>query len=237
MLEGLRPGVAARLGIGPDDLPASVVHCSITGFGPDGRHAQRAGHDLNYLGWAGVLEDTPTWPPLPIADLAAGALGAVTEILAALVRRAPHGRGRAAQRLDDASEPCARRASPRRRPGRPAPHGGLACYGVYATADGRRLTLAALEPRFFATVCEVIGRPELAERQYGSEQEALGRELAAAFGERPLAEWLELFDGEDACVGPVSTRAEAAVEFGDGSSAATTRARRPHGRLGGRDRG
>ena len=51
--------------------------------------------------------------------------------------------------------------------------GGLACYGVYATADGRRLTVAALEPRFFATVCEVIGRPELAERQYGSEQEAL----------------------------------------------------------------
>ena len=94
VLEGLRPGVAARLGIGPDDLPRRVVHCSITGFGPDGRHAQRAGHDLNYLGWAGVLEDTPTWPPLPIADLAAGALGAVTEILAALSARRARARAR-----------------------------------------------------------------------------------------------------------------------------------------------
>ena len=71
VLEGLRPGVADRLGIGADDLPLSVVHCSITGFGHDGRHAQRVGHDLNYLGWAGVLEDTPTWPPVQIADLGA----------------------------------------------------------------------------------------------------------------------------------------------------------------------
>ena len=91
--KGFGPGVAARLGVGPDDLPASVVHCSITGFGPEGRHAQRAGHDLNYLGWAGVLEDTPSCPPLPIADLAAGGLGAVTEVLAALVRRARTGEG------------------------------------------------------------------------------------------------------------------------------------------------
>ena len=96
VIEGLRPGVAARLGVGPDDVPASVVHCSITGFGHEGPHAQQAGHDLNYLGWAGVLEDTPTCPPLPIADLAAGGLGAVTEVLAALVRRAAHRRGRAA---------------------------------------------------------------------------------------------------------------------------------------------
>ena len=58
VLEGFRPGVAARLGIGPDDVPATTVYCSITGFGAAGRHAQRAGHDLNYLGWAGVLEDT-----------------------------------------------------------------------------------------------------------------------------------------------------------------------------------
>ena len=107
MLEGLRPGVAARLGIGADDLPASLVHCSVTGFGPEGRHAQRAGHDLNYLGWAGVLEDTPTWPPVQIADLAAGGLGAVTEVLAALVGRARTGRGAPRERLDDASEPPA----------------------------------------------------------------------------------------------------------------------------------
>ena len=76
--------VAERLGIGPADVPGSVVYCSITGFGTDGRHAARVGHDLNYLGWAGVLEDTvPSPPPVQAADLAAGALGAVTQVLAA----------------------------------------------------------------------------------------------------------------------------------------------------------
>jgi alpha-methylacyl-CoA racemase len=214
VLEGLRPGVAARLGIGPDDLSPSIVHCSITGFGPEGRHALRAGHDLNYLGWAGVLEDTPACPPLPIADLAAGALGAVTEILAALVRRARTGEG---ARLSVSMTHRSHALVEHRLAGDPGDRlltGGLACYGVYPTSDGRRLTVAALEPRFFATVCEVLGRPELAERQYGGDQDSLARELAAGFQERPLAEWLELFESRDACVGPVSTREEAAAEFG-----------------------
>ena len=70
------------------------------------------------------------------------------------------------------------------------------------------------EPKFFARVCELIGRAELSERQYGDAQEELTQELEAAFASRPLAEWLELFDGEDVCVGPVATRAEASVEFG-----------------------
>ena len=213
VLEGLRPGVADRLGIGADDLPLSVVHCSITGFGHDGRHAQRVGHDLNYLGWAGVLEDTPTWPPVQIADLGAGALGAVTEVLAALVRRGRTGEG---ARLAVSMTHRSHALVAYRLEGDPGDRlltGGLACYRVYPTADGRRLTVAALEPRFFATVCAVLGRPELAERQYGGDQEALARELAAAFATRSLADWLERFDGEEACVGPVSTRAEAAAEF------------------------
>ena len=92
--------------------------------------------------------------------------------------------------------------------------GGLACYRVYPTADDRHLTLAALEPRFFARVCVLLGRPELAERQYGDLQEQLAGELAAAFAARPLDEWLARFEGEDVCVGPVATRAEAAAEFG-----------------------
>ena len=77
VLESFRPGVAARLGIGPNDVPERVVYCSITGFGLGGRHEQRAGHDVNYLGWPGVLEDTtPGLPPVQAADLAARALGA-----------------------------------------------------------------------------------------------------------------------------------------------------------------
>src|SRR5215212_8031639 len=86
VLEGFRPGVAARLGVGPDAARTDAVYCSITGFGGEGAHVLRAAHDLNYLGWAGALEDTaPAVPPLQIADLAAGGLGAVTQILAALL--------------------------------------------------------------------------------------------------------------------------------------------------------
>jgi len=214
VLEGLRPGVAARLGIGPDDLPASLVHCSITGFGSEGRHARRAGHDLNYLGWAGALEDTPSCPPLQIADLAAGALGAVTEVLAALVRRANTGEG---ARLCVSMTHRSHGLVDHRLGGDPRERmltGGLACYRVYATADSRYLTLAALEPKFFARVCALLGRPALAELQYGDAQEVLATELATGFAERPLADWLARFDGEDVCVGPVATRVEAAAEFG-----------------------
>ena len=92
--------------------------------------------------------------------------------------------------------------------------GGLACYRVYATADGRSLTLGALEPKFFARLCEVLERPDLAERQYDAEQEPLALELATMFATRSLAEWLTLFEHEDVCVGPVATRAEAAADLG-----------------------
>ena len=150
----------------PTTCPTSAVYCSITGFGADGPHVARAGHDLNYLGWAGVLEDTaPGLPPLQPADLAAGALGAVVEVLAARARARAHRPRRAADDLDDSRLAPARRAP--RSGGDPLPRfltGGLACYRIYATADDRWLTVGALEPKFFVRLCEVIGRPELAER-------------------------------------------------------------------------
>jgi alpha-methylacyl-CoA racemase len=215
VLESFRPGVAARLGVGPDDVPESVVYCSITGFGYEGRHVARAGHDLNYLGWAGVLADTaPAWPPVQVADLAAGSLGAVVRILAALLERGRSGRGAhvVVSMTHGSHDLVAHRLG-----GDPVPRlltGGLACYRSYPTADGRHLTVGALEPKFFARLCEVLGRPELAERQYADDQEALAAELAAIFAERSLDDWLELVDGEDVCVGPVFTLAEAAVELG-----------------------
>jgi len=215
VLEGFRPGVAERLGIGPADVPASVVYCSITGFGTEGRHATRVGHDLNYLGWAGVLEDTaPSPPPLQAADLAAGALQAVTHVLAALVRRGRTGEG---ARIVVSMTHGAHELASHRLGGDPLPRlltGGLACYATYATADGRYLTLGALEPVFFARACELVGRPELADRQYGNGQDALWEELAAVFAGRTLADWLALFDGEEVCVGPVATLAEAHADLG-----------------------
>ena len=216
VLEGFRPGVAARLGIGPDDAPETAVYCSITGFGTEGPHASRAGHDVNYLGWAGVLEDTaPGLPPIQPADLAAGALGAVAEVLAALLERARTGLG---ARLTISMTHGSHRLVSHRLGGDPLPRfltGGLACYRIYRTADDRHLTVGALEPKFFARLCEVIERPDLAARQFDPDgQDALAAELGAVFETRPLAGWLQLFDGEDVCVGPVATLVEGAATFG-----------------------
>ena len=217
VLEGFRPGVAARLGVGPDDVPERVVYCSLTGFGPEGRHALRAGHDLNYLGWAGALADTaPALPPVQAADLGAGALAAVAEVLAALLERERTGRG---ARLVISMTHGSHRFVSHRVAGDPRPHlltGGLACYRIYATADGRWLTVGALEAHFFERLCALLERPDLAPLQFADDQQALTDELAAIFAARTLAEWLELFDAEDVAVGPVATLAEAADDLGAG---------------------
>ena len=218
VLESFRPGVARRLGVGPDDVPETVVYCSFTGFGPD---ELRAGHDLNYQGYAGLLADTaPAMPPVQIADLAGGGLTAVTRILAALLERERTGRGQhvTVSLTDSAHELVSYRLG-----GEPVPRlltGGLACYRIYATADSRYLTVAALEPRFFSRLCELLGLPDLAERQWDAEQEPLAAELAQALSAKPLASWLELFDGEDVSVGPVATLDEAAGQLRRSPSAA-----------------
>src|SRR5262245_41941208 len=215
VLEGFRPGVAARLGVGPDDVPATTVYCSIAGFGDHPEHRLRAGHDLNYVGWAGVLEDTsPGLPPIQVADLAAGALGATTQVLAALVERGRTGLG---PRVVVSMTQRSHDLIPHRLGGEPVPRlltGGLACYRIYETADGRKLTLGALEPKFFRRLCELVDRVDLAERQFDVDQAALGTELEEKFRSRSLDDWLAHFGDEDVCVGPVWTRVEAAAEFG-----------------------
>jgi crotonobetainyl-CoA:carnitine CoA-transferase CaiB-like acyl-CoA transferase len=213
VLESFRPGVAERLGVGPGDLPETVVYCSLTGFGPGDL---RAGHDLNYQGYAGLLHDTaPAMPPVQVADLAAGALTAATEILAALLQRERTGRG---THLTLSLTHGAHKLVAHRLTGDPLPRlltGGLACYRIYETADGRHLTVGALEPRFFERLCELLDRPDLTPRQWDADQEALAVELAAAIATRPLAAWLELFEGEDVSAGPVATIEEAASAYGE----------------------
>lgn len=216
VIEGFRPGVADRLGIGPADLPPTVVYCSITGFGLGGRHERRAGHDLNYQGWAGLLADTaPALPPVQLADLAAGSLVAVNQILAALLARERTGRG---AHVVVSMAHGSHRFAAHRLGGEPVPKlltGGLACYGVYPTADGRHLTVAAFEEKFFARLCELLGLDELASRQFDpAAQSELADTLAETFAAKPLSAWLKLFDREDVCVGPVATLEEGAAEFG-----------------------
>ncbi len=211
VLAGFRPGVAERLGVGPDAGGERTVYCSVTGFGADDT---LAGHDLNYLGWAGALADTaPAMPPLPVADVGGG-LAIVAQVLAALLEREQTGRG---ARLTVSLTHTAHRLVAHRLGGEQAERlltGALACYRIYGTADGRHLTVAPLEKRFFARLCDLLGRPELASRQWDEDQEALAAELAEAFAERPLHKWLEVCAGEDVCVGPVATLDEAAERLG-----------------------
>jgi alpha-methylacyl-CoA racemase len=217
VLESFRPGVVERLGIGPAQLPERVVYCSFTGFRPGD---QTVGHDLNYQGWAGLLADTaPTVPPVQIADLGA-AQWAVADVLAALLQRERTGRG---AHFVVSLTHAAHQLASHRLGGEPFPRlltGGLACYRIYATADGRHLTVAALEPKFFRRLCELIGRPELASRQWDAEQEPLAADLAEIFAARTLETWLALFEGEDVSVGPVATLEEAATQLRESPSAA-----------------
>jgi alpha-methylacyl-CoA racemase len=215
VLEGFRPGVSERLGIGAGDVPDSVVYCSLTGFGAEER---RAGHDLNYVGWAGLLADTaPALPPVQVADLAGGALYAVVEILAALLEREHTGHGK---HLNVSMTHNAHRLAAHRLHGEPERTltGGLACYRIYEAADGRFLTISPVEPKFWARLCELIERPDLVERHYDEDQEALASELASVFRGRPLGDWLKLFEGEDVMAGPVATLEEASGQFGEQAS-------------------
>jgi crotonobetainyl-CoA:carnitine CoA-transferase CaiB-like acyl-CoA transferase len=130
----------------------------------------------------------------------------VVEILAALLERERTGRG--AHIVVSMTHLAHALAS-----AMPVLTQGFACYRMYACADGRYLTVGALEPKFFARLCECLGLPELTPRQFDPDQRALGDELAAVFATKTLAEWLSRLDGEDVCVGPVATRTEAAAEF------------------------
>jgi alpha-methylacyl-CoA racemase len=203
VLEGFRPGVWERLGV---ELPATTILCSITGFGLDGTRATQAGHDLNYQGYAGVLADTaPAMPPIQVADLAAGGQGAVVEVLAALLERTRTGRG---AHIVISMTHGSHRFVAHRAHDDPVPRlltGGVACYRIYETADGRHLTVAALEPKFWRRLCELLELPELTDRAFERELP----ELTLLIRSRTMRAWLDLLEGEETCVGPVLTIEEA----------------------------
>jgi alpha-methylacyl-CoA racemase len=207
VLEGFRPGVWERLGV---ELPETAILCSITGFGVGGPHMLDAGHDLNYLGYAGALADTaPALPPVQIADLGAGAQAAVIDVLAALLERARTGRG---ARLVVSMTHGSHRFVAHRLHGEPVPRlltGGAACYCIYETSDRRQLTVAALEPKFWRNLCDLLDRPDLIDRAF----DARLPELEELFRSRTQKDWLDLLEGKDTCVGPVLTLAEAAAQL------------------------
>lgn len=216
VVEGFRPGVADRLGVGYEALAArnpALVYASLTGYGSDGPMSAAAGHDIDYLAYAGVLAMTgrpggpPSLPGVQVADLAGASLLGVG-LLAALYRAQVSGRGAhvevamydaaLAWTSIHAATTWASGVSPR--PGRGALTGALPCYGLYACADGRHLVVGALEPQFWARVCDVLGRPDLVSR--GQDPSAVA-DVAAVVAGRTMADWVTAFEGVDACVAPV----------------------------------
>ena len=227
LVESFRPGVLERLGIGYEQLRERnprLIYCAITGYGQDGPRSQVAGHDANYIGYAGVLgitgreNDRPVLPGVQVGDLGGGGMAAVISILAALAARERTGLGDFCDisMMDGAfswlSMHAGQFAATHDVPERERmPLSGLfPCYRVYPARDGW-ISVGALEPQFWKALCETIDRPDLLDDAYamGARRDEVIVELSDVFRTRTRAEWMERFDGVDACVGPVNDFAEA----------------------------
>ncbi len=229
VLESFRPGVMERLGLGYEQLKEihpGLIYCAISGYGQDGPYRLRAGHDLNYAGYAGLLHynrgphGEPAMPPTQLGDLAGGSFMAVIGIMTALLGRTQTGEGRmidvsmtegvmsllpliATAYLNTGVAP---------QPGQSALDGGLPCYNIYETQDGKHITLAALEYKFWHTFCTRIGHLELLPFHQpvgpGEREQAIDT-LHAIFKTKTRDEWLAELADIDACVGPVYSIDEA----------------------------
>ena len=226
LVESFRPGVMDRFGVGYEVLSErnpKLVYCAISGYGQDGPRSQIAGHDANYIGYAGLLSiigeegRRPVLPGVQIGDLAGGGMAAVIAVLAALVRRGATGKGDYCDisMMDGAvswlsihaAEFFASGTIPQRES--TTLSGAWPCYRVYPAADGW-LTVAALEPQFWATLCESIGRPDLAEDGFatGNRRSEVFAQLEELFATKTRAEWMATFGDADVCIGPVNDFAE-----------------------------
>jgi crotonobetainyl-CoA:carnitine CoA-transferase CaiB-like acyl-CoA transferase len=227
LIEGFRPGVMARLGLGWPELHAvnpRLVMAAISGYGQQGAWSQRAGHDINYIAMAGVLQQIATprgdiaVPNFQIGDLLGGTQAALSGVLAALLGAQRTGRGRFVDIsmthevmrhhvLAAANLSATGRVAP---PGRDLLSGGAPCYGAYRTADGRHVAVGALELKFWQRLCEALQRPQWAPRHWSlgeapgsADAMRLRDDVAAVFAAPPLAHWVALFESVDCCVTPV----------------------------------
>ncbi len=235
LVESFRPGVMERLGVGYETLRAAnpkLVYCAITGYGTTGPFSDRAGHDLNYVAYAGVLDQVagrdgaPVLANFQIADLLGGALSAVTQILAALWQVARGGEGRFVD-ISMAHEAFANNVvaqvalanddAAALQPGGGLLNGGVPCYNLYRTQDDRWLAVGALELKFWQALCTALGREDWAQRHWslgqaigGSDAVSLTRDLGAVIASEPLQTWIDRLEVIDCCVSPVLKPGEAA---------------------------
>ena len=226
ILEGFRPGVVKRLGIGYSDIASvnpSVIYCSITGYGQEGPLSDQAGHDVNYLGYSGVLSligrknGPPCIPGIQIADISGG-LNAAIAILMALYHREKTGAGRYIDvSMTDSLMAMLSQAAGQIWESGSSPERGdsllshrFACYNVYGTRDDRYITLAALEMRFWESLCRYFSVPEFVSLQYEEkEQDRLITFFKKTFLSKTRDAWVALFSKKDVCLGPVLTVPEA----------------------------
>lgn len=229
LVEGNRPGVMARLGLGWDVLHArsqKLVMCSITGYGQNGPFASHAGHDLNYMATAGGLglNGERGGPPLPlsvqVADIGGGALQPAVAILGALVAVGRGGKGRwiDASMMDAAVSWLALALAAQgggERVGRGDQRlgGRYACYRVYQCKDGGFYSVGALEPKFWATLCDLIQRPDLVDLQFaeGPDGVRAHQAMESVFLSSTRKEWANKLEGLDVCCEPVLDLGEVAT--------------------------
>ena len=222
-LEAFRPGALARRGLGPEPLLAEnprLVHCSLTGYGQQGPHAGRAGHDIDYLALGGFLggncdpEGRPVLPRTQIADMTAGLVAALG-ILAALQARERTGKGQVVDVSLLGGVAALMTLPATRRLAGPDPAdeltGAFACYRIYRCRDGRHLAVGALEPKFWEALCRALGLPDRIGRQW--ERGPRGEDTIAAFervfAERDRDDWIRALKDVEACVEPVLDPKEA----------------------------
>ncbi len=229
LVEGFRPGVMQRLGLGYEvvqRLNPRLVYCSISGYGQTGPFSQKAGHDLNYCGFAGVAEQNGTpsgelaLSNVPMGDLLGGTMPAVMGILAALFDAQRTGQGRHVD-VAIADGVLAHAVIPQAgvqnhgltpAPGGDKLTGALPCYGLYPTQDGRYLAVGAFEHKFWAQFCALLQRPDLAPHHIPATPELnqwVRQEVAGQVASQPLAYWSNLLADSDCCVTPVLTVQEA----------------------------
>ena len=225
LVESFRPGVMARLGAAYATLAEvnpRLVYCALTGYGQDGPYRGRAGHDIDYIGYAGILGASldrggaPVLPAIQVGDFGGG-MAAAFGIAAGLRETAVMGRGRFVDvaMLDVAvswtAVPLASTLGTGTVPVKDALSGGLACYRTYRCADGRHVAVGALEPKFWRKLCECLGVPDLVDQHMAlpPEQERVAARLADVFIRRPRDEWVAELGDVEACVAPVNDVAEA----------------------------
>ena len=228
VLESFRPEVMEKLGCSYATLHAinpKLVYCALTGYGHSGPWRDKAGHDMNYCGYAGVLEQTgladgaPVLSNFQIADLAGGSLTAALGIVAAVYGARASGEGCFvdAAMLDGALALQVVTLAAQRTLGHANPRGGdmlsgaLPNYSVYQCADGKHLAVGALEAKFFQAFCGAVGRADLAKRSLapGKAGEVLRQDLAAIIKSKTRDQWTTVLADADCCVTPVLTPDEA----------------------------